>query len=213
MSNKQKKFGLIFSNTERSFQYLTYLKKVNLNPSLILVYSKNKLSNKFKKLLSKNECFFVSTDDINNKKIEKKILNSSEKYFIYSGYPSQIIRNRRLLNQKIILHSHPGKFPYFKGSTTIFYSILKNNSIWCSTFRMTSKLDSGKVFLMKKYRLNKKLFIDFDKYDNLIRIKNLSQVLKSNLKRKIIFNNKNLERYYFVAHPIVRSLAKLKLEN
>ena len=197
MSNKPKKFGLIFSNTERSFQYLAYLQKINLNPSLILVYSKNKLSNKFKKLLSKNECFFVLTNDINDKKIEKILLSSSEKYFIYSGYPAQIIYNKKLLNQKIILHSHPGKFPYFKGSTTIFYSILKNNSIWCSTFRLTRKLDTGKIFLMKKYRLNKKLFTDFDKYDNLMRIKNLSQVLKSNLKRKIIFD---LNKYIFFNH-------------
>tara|TARA_Y100000996_G_C22533739_1_gene647500 strand:+ start:913 stop:1554 length:642 start_codon:yes stop_codon:yes gene_type:complete len=213
MLDKQKKFGLIFSNTNRSFQYLSYLKKIDLNPSTILVFSKKKLSRKFEKLLPKSKCSFFSTNDINNKKIEKKILKSSEKYFIYSGYPSKMIKNTKLLNQKIFLHSHTGKLPFFKGSTTIFYSILKTNSIWCSTFRMSSKLDSGKVFLMKKYKLSNELFVDFNKSDNLIRIKNLSQVLKKKLERKIVLNNKSLEKYYYVAHPVIRCLAKLKVKS
>ena len=211
MLNK-KNFGIIFSNTKRSFQYLTYLRKMNLNPSIIIVYSKKKLSIKFKKLLSKYKFCFFSTNDINNNKIEKKLLSLPEKYFIYSGYPSQIIYNSKLLNQKILLHSHTGKFPNFKGSTTIFYSILKTNSIWCTTFRMTSKLDTGKIFLIKKYKYDNDLFTDFDKFDNLIRIKNLGKILKSNLIRRRTIRKKNSEEYYYVAHPLIRCLAKLKSE-
>lgn len=213
MLNKTPNFGLILSNTERSIDYLVFLKRIKLKPGIIIVYSKEKIHSKFKKLLIGNNYLKFLTNDINNKKVVDSILKLSQKYLIYSGYPSKIIKNKTLLEKKILLHSHTGKIPYFKGSTTIFYSILKNKSIWCSTFRMSHKIDSGTLYYLKKYKINKKIFINYNKSDNLIRIKNLIKVLKDNFRKRKIINKKKYEEYYYVAHPIIRCLAKLNVKK
>ncbi len=213
MLNKAPDFGLILSNTERSIDYLGFLKKIKLQPSIIIVYRKKKILQKLKRLLTGNNYFEILTDNINSQKIVNKILKLNQRFLIYSGYPSQIINNKTLLKKKILLHSHSGKIPHFKGSTTIFYSILKNKSVWCSTFRMSHKVDSGTLYCVRKYNLNKKNLINYDKSDNLIRIKNLSEVVKNNFKKKNFLNSKKLEEYYYVAHPIIRCLARLNIKK
>ena len=43
MSNRPVKFGLILSNTERSIHYFNYLKLKKLTPSIVLLYSDQKI--------------------------------------------------------------------------------------------------------------------------------------------------------------------------
>ena len=38
MLNKTPNFGLILSNTERSIDYLVFLKRIKLKPGIIIVY-------------------------------------------------------------------------------------------------------------------------------------------------------------------------------
>ena len=137
------------------------------------------------------------------------MLNLKEKIFVYSGYTGKIIKNKHILNKKILLHSHTGKLPKFKGSTTIYYSLIKNKKIYCSTFIMNSEIDKGKILLIKKYKLIKQIK-NIDKYDNQIRAKNMlltlnnfNQLVKS--KKKYLNTDKNSN--YFVIHPILRYIA------
>tara|TARA_B100000959_G_C14927357_1_gene602046 strand:- start:734 stop:1375 length:642 start_codon:yes stop_codon:yes gene_type:complete len=213
MSNRPVKFGLILSNTERSIHYFNYLKLKKLTPSIVLLYSDQKILPNLKKILPRKNFFLIPTNNINNKKIGKYVLSLSEKLFVFSGYPSQIIKNLHLLKKKTILHSHSGKLPQYKGSTTIFYSILKENSIWCSTFKMNNKIDNGKILMVKKYNYNQKIFKNFDYFDNLIRIKNICEVLKNKMKNKDNLNKRNNKSYYHVAHPILRCLSKINTKK
>lgn len=213
MLNNKNPFGLILSNSERSFHYLKYLNKKKFIPSTILVYSKNKITSQLNKQLINRNFTIIYNNNINCKAIEKKILNSPEKHFLFSGYPAQIIQNKKLLKKKIIFHSHSGKLPYYKGSTTIFYSILNENSICCSTFRMNDQLDNGNIYLVKKYNFNKKIFKKFNEFDNLIRIKNFCTVLKRNFSINNSSVKKNKYNNYYIAHPIIRCLSKLSQKN
>ena len=101
---------------------------------------------KIKKYFNKNIKIFKS------KKLSKKVcnflLNLKENYIIYSSYPGDIIKNKQLL-KKNLLHSHSGKLPEFKGSTTIYYSILMLNRIFCSTIIMNENIDDGKILCVK----------------------------------------------------------------
>ena len=136
------KFGLIISNTQRSKVYLAELLKNNLKPKLIilLIDKKNQNINFNLNKLKKLNFTQFKTNNIDNTKVANYLLRSKIKNFVYSGYPGKIIKNKFLLKNKNLIHSHSGKLPNYKGSTTIYYSVLNENKIFCSTFIMNSSL-------------------------------------------------------------------------
>ena len=146
---KKKEFNLLLANTNRSVDYVNYLKTKNLKPKKIIIYSKSKVKKKLIINSFFNNIILFKTNDINNNKLVNYLLNLKEYYFIFSGYPAKIIKSSILLDKKFIIHSHPGKLPEYKGSTTIIYSIIKQNKIWCSTIRMNEKIDGGKILILK----------------------------------------------------------------
>ena len=145
----------------------------------------------------------IRSDSINSKLVVKKIIKSKFNNFIYSGYPGEIVK-KFMLNKKKFIHFHPGKLPEFKGSTTIFYSILLKKKIFCSCILLNNKIDGGKILYQKKFYQSKKKVLFNDYFDNFIRAQTLLSYLK-NGNQKI---KKNIKYYlpYYIAHPIIRSL-------
>ena len=146
-------FNILITNTKRSIQYLKLLNKEKLFPNEVIYLDNNKrnsISRNLKQIinLKKYNLSIFKTDDINNIKVVKYLTKSTIKNIIYSGYPAKIVKNKNLLKEKNLIHSHPGLLPYYKGSTTIYYSILNENKIYCSTFVMNEKIDSGKILLI-----------------------------------------------------------------
>ena len=119
--------NLILAETQRSEIYLKSLIRAKINIDNIFYYSKIKKNTykiiKANKLLDKIHIF--QTLNINNKKFVN-ILNKniSNKKTIFSGYPGEIVRDVKLLKKNLI-HCHSGDLPYFKGSTTFYYALLK----------------------------------------------------------------------------------------
>ena len=203
------KFLIIVSNTSRSLCYLKNLKKNNLPPETI-IYLDDLSNNYFSKSLKKNKFFFNSTyiKRFNTKIIKKKIssylLKIPIKNIIYSGYPGIIINEKKLLKARNLIHAHPGKLPEYKGSTTIYYSLLKQKQIYCSTIILNEKIDSGNILMIKKYITPKNIKLIDKEYDDIIRANNIVLFIKK-FKNKIIKKNNKTTPYY-VIHPILRSL-------
>jgi len=203
------KFSIIISNTKRSIYYLKKLSSNNLAQNEIIYLDDN--SRKIKsyllkknKIFSKNKIKRFSTNFI-NKKVENYIMKLKTKYFVYSGYPGIVIKNKKILNEKAILHSHPGKLPFYKGSTTIYYSLLNSNKIYCTTLILREKIDTGPIIYVKEYPKPKILKTIDDDYDNFIRSENIVYVLKNISKLKAKRQKINKLIPYFVIHPILRS--------
>ena len=204
-------FSLIIANNKRSLVYIKELLKGKYFPEEVIV-----LDNKDQKIFSLTQnnnlkVKFLKTKDINSLKTINYILKNKIYNFIYSGYASQIIKNNKLLKSKKIIHAHPGKIPEFKGSTTIFYSILKNKTVYCSVFRMSKILDSGKLIFLKKFNIKPNDLEQFDVFDYQIRIRTIIEALKKNFKYKKVKIVKKKFIDYHVAHPIIRSLVKKKI--
>lgn len=201
------KFGLIISNTQRSKIYFDQLIKDNLKPDQIILLMNNIKVTKnlnLKKLKKFNFIKFKS-DSVDNVKVSNYLLKSKLKNFIYSGYAGKIIKNKNLLKNKNLIHSHSGKLPEYPGSTTLYYMILNINKIFCSTIILNQNLDGGKILLTKKYNIPKNKILIENDLDNNIRAKNMVSVIKNfkkfyNKKKNIV---KNFSPYY-VAHPIIR---------
>lgn len=207
-----KKFNIIISNTRRSKKYIDILFLNKIYPQEIF-YLDNKKDQKIKSALKQKilmykknyKIKFFSTESTNDLNFLKYVLKSKEKNIIFSGYPGDIIKNSKLLKKKNILHSHPGYLPKFKGSTTIYYSLLKINKIYCTTFIMNKKIDAGKILLRKEYEKPKNIKLIEDSYDDEIRAKNLLTTLKkfNSLKNKKIKNN---YLPYYIIHPVLRQI-------
>lgn len=213
-------FSIIVSNTSRSVEYLKQIKKNDLIP-LNLVHLDNKKKNYeiyFKNFSKKNGINYKKflSETVDDSDVIKYLLNLNHKILVYSGYPGKIIKNLKILKKKIFLHSHPGKLPNYKGSTVMFYSLILEKKIYCSTIVLSPYLDEGDVILKKNYPIPKKISEINGSFDNKIRAQNMVLSLKrlnsnslNNVKKKI---NKNLYIDYTVAHTLIRSLS-LNLKN
>ena len=206
----KKNFNILITNTSRSIIYLKIFKKNKIFPERVIYLDnsiKNKISLKLKKIL-KNKIYFkkiFKTNNINNKNVVKYLINLKHPYIVYSGYSGFIIKDKKLLKKKII-HSHTGRLPEYKGSTTIFYSLLKENKIYCSTLLLNKNIDSGKILLIKKYLLPKTILQIDDKYDHEIRARNIVSFFKSKKNFKIIKKYKTNKKLlpYYIMHPVLR---------
>ena len=213
----QKNISIILANTNRSKIYFNLLKKNNFFIDNIIFYSKTKNSafiNLLKKYPNKGSFKFFNTDNINSKFIEKYIIKIKSKYILFSGYNAELLINKNILKKNLI-HCHPGLLPKYRGSTVIYYSLIEMRKIYVSIFNVTNNIDEGKVLFTKRFSLPKKM-IDIEKnFDDQIRAKSLIFFLKSK-KTKIISKNNKYINFYYIAHPIVRSIIlspKLLLES
>ena len=203
-------FSIIISNTKRSILYLKNLKLNNLTPNEI-IYMDNGSQEEISNFLKKKKFFFPSKkikkfhSNYINKKMEKHLLKLKTLLFVYSGYPGVIIKNKNLLKRKKLLHCHPGKVPHYKGSTSIYYSILKANKIYCSTIILNENIDNGPLIYVKQYPKPKKMKDVDEKYDNYIRCENLIHVLNNFSKLKEKKQKRNKFKPYYVVHPVLRS--------
>ena len=137
--------------------------------------------------------------------VKKSKLKSLSGKFIYSGYPGQIIKNEELLKKKLI-HCHSGDLPYFKGSTTIYYTLLSKKKICVSLFMMNRNIDEGKI-IFKKFFNPPKNYRNIEKnFDNEIRSKALIEFLKNKISKKKYINRRNIKYIYYKAHPILRMI-------
>ena len=92
------KFSIILSNNERSYEYLKLLLEKNKIPKSIihLDYNNNIFKKKIINLIKRKKVFYkhFKTNNIDNKIIEKLLINLNEKIIIYSGYAGKIIKKK-----------------------------------------------------------------------------------------------------------------------
>lgn len=178
-------FSIIISNTSRSLEYMKHLNKNGFVPKNVIYLDNGSKKITFKKEYLKGSKIKKFKTNYINAKVSKFILSLEEKFIIYSGYPGVIEKNKEVLKKKKLIHSHSGKLPNFKGSTTIYYSILKEKKIFCSTIILNKNLDDGNILIQKKYPFPKNITSIDKEYDDFIRSQNIIFLLKNFDKIKI----------------------------
>lgn len=205
-------FSLVISNNKRSLTYLSELVKNKFYPKniayIIQKNNKNIYNKKILKIIYENNLLFkiFKSNTINTPDIKKYILKELKNIIIYSGISGDIIKDKNLLIKKKFIHSHSGKLPEYRGSTTIYYSYLIEKKIYCSTIILNNKIDNGLILYLKKYSIPEKVSKIESDYDNLIRIKNIIYCLK-NYKKLIIKKQKKIYRNnFYIMHPVLRAI-------
>jgi len=211
--------SIIISNNLRSLEYLDIFIKLKKEPNKVIYIDDNKslpIKKKIKKILFlekifKNKKTFYSKKFSNQ--VIKYLLKDKEKNFILSLPHGEIIKNSKLLKSKNLIHFHPGKLPLFRGATSIYYSVLKKKEIGCSTIIMSSDLDGGNLLFDKKFSFPKKTKDIDKKYDIEIRKVCLEYLLKNFKKLEPRPQKKINKLHYYLAHPIIRKLAVMKMKS
>ena len=184
---------LILSETKRSLEYINQIIKNKIKFQKIILYSKK--SGEVYKFIKKKKLtefsIFLRTDNVNSDILVKKIKIYKSKINIISTYPGEIIKNLSLLKYKL-LHCHPGNLPMFKGSTTIYYTIILNKRICVTLFEISKKIDSGKILYKKYFNIPKKLISIEKDFDNKIRALTFVDYLLNNIKYQDYKSKKNI---------------------
>ena len=227
--------GMLICDSPRSRAYLQIMAKNDYMPKVALIMRKkedapkrfNLSSNDEKEtLFDLNETLtetlnkikvpyeFCNTKDPNDGRVVEKLKSKKEKYFIYSGPGGVVLRKEILNTKKRFIHVHSGWIPEYKGSTTIYYSILKEGRCGVSAFFMDEKLDSGTV-IKRRWFEKPGAGVNTDYYyDSLIRAALLKDILgEYSMSGKFPEEKLDTEKYgetYFIIHPVLKNISILE---
>ena len=143
--------------------------------------------------------------NVNSKKLEKKIKPFNSDYILFSGYSAEIIKNQILLKKNLI-HCHPGLLPKYRGSTVMYYSLILDKEIFVSIFKISEKIDNGRLLYTKKFNAPGVLSKIESEFDNKIRSNALVSFILE--KNKIYIKKKKTDNltFYYISHPIIRNI-------
>jgi methionyl-tRNA formyltransferase len=154
----------------------------------------------------------VSTTDPNSEEVLELVQDASQSIFVYSGPGGVILSDRILSTGKKFVHVHPGIVPYYRGSTTLYYSLLNDGNCGATVFYMDTQIDTGPVIMKRSYPApDDRTTID-TQYDPLIRAKLLVDVLQEYARMGTLPSepqNTHMGETYFIIHPVLKHLAIL----
>jgi methionyl-tRNA formyltransferase len=164
------------------------------------------------KTIVKNNLDFsvVDTLDVNSLTVINAVKELTDEYIVYSGPGGTILRKEILSLNKKFIHVHPGLLPGFRGSTTIYYSMLLESTVGCSVILFDEKIDEGPILYKAKYEI-KERDIDFDYVlDPLVRAKTLISFFQTNELSGMPRNQSEEAATFYIIHPLLKHLSILK---
>ena len=160
LTGTKKKTAIFISGNGSNMKNLIKFSKMKNAPIKVdLIISSNKKSNAIR-YLKKNKIYFKIFDFKQKNKDEKKIFNILKKrktqLICLAGFMKILSRNFiKRFNGKIV-NIHPSLLPKYKGLNTHERAILnKEKFSGCTVHFVNSKLDSGKIIIQKKVKINK----------------------------------------------------------
>lgn len=235
-------FSMLLVNSNRSKAYLQNLIRLGYKPNKVIVLEEEFNKNNDKagksstsvsiKKIDGIDLFFdekehilqtlekvaidyvlIHTLNVNSSEVANEIKKIKEKYLIYSGPGGAIVSEQILSLGKEFIHVHSGWLPEYRGSTTMYYSLIIDSNICCSVIALNSGIDTGDILFRKKYDLPK-LKADYDYVvDPILRTDTLINYLKNKMENKIEKNT--VQQFdkgntFYIIHPVLKNIAILK---
>lgn len=149
----------------------------------------------------------VNSLDINSPEVIAEISILDDTYVIYSGPGGSILRKEILSQGKKFIHVHPGWLPTFRGSTTLYYSMLLDSTVGCSVILFEEGIDEGPILYKEQYKILEKN-IDFDYVlDPLVRTKCLINFFMQDVIDPIEQKEGEDTHTFYIVHPFLKHLS------
>lgn len=230
--------AMLAADTARSRMYLQVLEKEGLCPEQCIVFGMNMstsgsrngayegmeacgvdLEENLTETLARMGVSygFVHDKDINSSAVAEAISNIKQKYIIYSGYGGAILRQHLFRLGKEYLHVHAGLLPKYRGSTTAYYSILRESVIGATAIFLSEGIDQGDILYQEAFPLPDFL-VDIDYvYEPWTRALVLAKTLRQYVERGSSFypveQSAEAAETYYIIHPVLKHLAMQKVEH
>jgi methionyl-tRNA formyltransferase len=225
---KLEDIGMLAIANNRSRYYLERLAENGVLPSFVILLESDAitpgqksgdLGGTFRAMLKGHgiECRTVPTADVNSAPVIEAVAGLDQKYLIYSGPGGAILGKELLGTGKKFIHVHPGWLPDFRGSTTVYYHILDGERCGATALLLDAGIDSGPILLKKAFDLpsGEGCDLDYD-YDPSIRSRVLVALLESYRdtgRFETEHQDPRAGETYFIMHPVLRHIARLKLDR
>lgn len=155
-----------------------------------------------------------SAPNIDAPDLRSAIREHAPSLVVFSGYAAQIV-GAELLAVAPFLHVHTGDLPAYRGSTTLYYSMLERRSCTATAFLLRRGIDTGPVVAHREYPLPP-AGMDVDRlYDSAVR----ADLLVRALQRLAVEGEGALHAQrdaeghtYYVIHPVLKHIALLSLQ-
>jgi methionyl-tRNA formyltransferase len=89
--------------------------------------------------------------DIHQTWTRDRLVSESADVIVYSGMPGVILRPDLLSSGRRFLHVHGGVVPEYRGSTTFYYSLLRDGTMGVSALWLTKEVDAGPILMQRTY--------------------------------------------------------------
>ena len=158
----------------------------------------------------------IQTDSINSAPAIEMISKAAETNLIYSGFSGQIIKKEAFDSGKTFIHVHAGILPAYRGSTTVYYSLLQEGTIGATAIFLNEGIDEGSIITKETFPMPEEK-VDFDYiFDPHIRASVLLKVINLYLENGALeseMQKASLSETYYIIHPVLKHLAILKAER
>ena len=157
----------------------------------------------------------LATRDVNAPEVCEAVRRRAPRLILFSGYSGQLIRSPLLELEVPLLHVHSGWLPDYRGSTTLYYSLLSERRCAATAIVLDAHIDTGPV-VARKYYPAPPAGTDIDQcYDPAIRADLLREVLLRYQSTGVL-PLESQQRHdqgstFYVIHPVLKHVALLSL--
>lgn len=156
----------------------------------------------------------VEAESINSPLVREAIGRARADLLIFAGRGGEIVSGETIAQSPPLFHCHPGRLPDRRGSTVPYYSVLEKRPIEVSAIYLAPEIDAGGLISRGAYAYPDQAD-DFDvEFDCAIRADLLEKVLLKIRRTGTLPEGQPQQgpgRLYYIAHPILRHLARLSL--
>jgi len=152
----------------------------------------------------------LQTNSINDPVCIQWLNEQAADLVIFSGFGGELVKSEVLGAGAPLLHMHAGWLPDYRGSTTVYYSLLKEGTIGVSAITLTAEIDSGPIVARKMFPPPPP-GVDLDYcYDSAVRADLLVDVIDRFLKKgeldQLEIESSSQGSDYYIIHPLLKHI-------
>lgn len=230
-------FSILCAPTARSQAYLQAIQAAGLTPKQVIVYGYAYPRNQCQEQRGHHLPIFqpdfsipleniiadagwpvsyIDDDNIGSRILIKILTQHQPTLTVFSGFGGQLVPSETLQAAGKLLHIHSGWLPDYRGSTTLYYSLLRERRCAASALLLSESIDNGPLLARQYYPPpDQQTDIDYA-YDSAIRADLLVRVLKYYLisgQLPEISDDSAAGEMFYVIHPLLKHLAMESLND